>query len=443
MPIRVGTDCSGLEAPIQALQNLGVPVKHVFSCDINKHVKTTILANHKPEKFYDDLCARDNATAPKSDLYVAGFPCQPFSAAGLKQGFEDLRGRGTVLFDICDYLEKQRPRAFVLENVVHILRHEGGETFKKVMATLSSIGKGAYTVSCERMNTRDHGVPHNRERAYFVGILSSHDKGTFEFPKPLPACPSIEQILEPRVKVALDDKLPPVTQTTCRRNVLVALKELRAKGHDPLKEPWIVEIDCTTPRLQYMLGTSPCITTRRGNGHWITNRGRRILKSELMRLQGMDMSKFKQAVSDTELGKQIGNAMSVNILERLLVRLLPAAGLVKGKLPDRWENAGRLGICALRPAALKSKATALQVAARSANLANRISERRATASSKRLSTRARREAAAAADRRRLGSTVEKRYRLARAGMLKARKALVPKRLRQSAPSVAAKRRRVA
>merc|ERR1719356_2074307 len=102
-----------------------------------------------------------------------------------------------------------------------------------------------------------------------------------------------------------------------------------------------------------------------------------MLKTEMFRLQGMDMTKFNQVVSDGELGKQIGNAMSVNILERLFVRLLPAAGLVKGKLTDRWEVAARDGLCALRPAALKSVAAAKEVAAKQEKIAARVSATKA------------------------------------------------------------------
>ena len=220
--------------------------------------KKTILANHKPEVFYDDLCKRDNSSAPKSDIYVAGFPFQPFSAAGLAQGFEDLRGRGQIFFEICDYLEKKQPRCFVLENVKGIINHKGGTTFQTVLQALCKIGKGAYTVSWDKLNTKLHGVPHNRERVYFVGILTRRASAPFEFPKPLETCPSIEQILEPCTRKPSSENLPPASQTLARRNVKVALQELRAKGHDPLKEPWVVEIDCTTPRLQYVLGTSPC-----------------------------------------------------------------------------------------------------------------------------------------------------------------------------------------
>lgn len=416
-----------------ALQNLGVDTRHVFACDIDAHAKQTILANHKPEVFFDDLCKRDNATAPKSDLYVAGFPCQPFSAAGLTQGFGDLRGRGQILFEICDYLENQRPRCFVLENVKGIINHEGGTTFKTVMEALRKIGKGAYTVSWDKLNTKLHGVPHNRERVYFVGILIRHASAPFEFPEPLETCPSIEQILDPRTRRPTSEDLPPASQTTYRRNVNVALQELRAKGHDPLAEPWVVEIDCTTPRLQYVLGTSPCITVRRGSGHWITNRGRRMTKAEMMRLQGMDLGKFTQVVSDNALGRQIGNTMSVNVLERLFVRLLPAAGLcAASELIDRWEVAARRGLCAVRPSALRSVASALRVADDAAKVSAKVAKAKVSAkvaksaAAKAAKTtsqkRATRAATAAADRRRLGSAVQERYRAGREGMLKARRA---------------------
>lgn len=85
-PVRVATDCSGLETPLMALAALKVNVEHVMSCDNDAKVKQQILANYPKVTFYDDLMERDNETAPASDLYVAGFPCQPFSAAGKGKG---------------------------------------------------------------------------------------------------------------------------------------------------------------------------------------------------------------------------------------------------------------------------------------------------------------------------------------------------------------------
>jgi DNA (cytosine-5)-methyltransferase 1 len=160
-PIKVGTDCSGMEAPLQALKNLGLTVDHIFSCDIDKHVKTTIMENFPPKHWYPDLTTRDNTVAPKVDLYVAGFPCQPFSFCGLRQGFKDKKGRGTILFDICDYIEEQKPRVFVLENVVGILRINNGETWKKILETLKGLCGSSYEISwgqmmCKRDSAKGH-----------------------------------------------------------------------------------------------------------------------------------------------------------------------------------------------------------------------------------------------------------------------------------------------
>merc|ERR1712129_352623 len=129
------------------------------------------------------------------------------------------------------------------------------------------------------------------------------------------------------------------SQTTARGNVINALREVKKKGLNPAKEAFIVDCDSSAGRSAIRRGYSPCITCSRGAGHWVTNRGRRMLKTEMMRLQGMDPTKFTVAVSDAQLGKQLGNTMSVCVLERLFTRLLPAAKLVRGDIvKDRWEN---------------------------------------------------------------------------------------------------------
>jgi len=90
--------------------------------------------------------------------------------------------------------------------------------------------------------------------------------------------------------------------------------------------------------MKYKKGVSFCLTCSRAGGHWLTNRGRRMTKAEMMRLQGMRPATFKLAVSERQLGKQIGNAMSVNVLERIFARALPAARLVANDVFDRWAT---------------------------------------------------------------------------------------------------------
>jgi len=323
-----------------ALTNLGVNMRHAFSCDVCPHVKTTIEANFPPNVFYDDLTKRDNSTAPKADIYIAGFPCQSFSSAGKQQGFEDTLGRGQIFWYVRDYLQQQSPRVFVLENVKGLASTKGGGCLHAILDSLE--GLGCYNIYHQLLNTKEHGIPQSRARMYFVGIKKSHDDKTFAFPAALPADkrPSIEAFLDPRLGRPSRQDLPPKSSSTARKNVIQVLKDIeRTKDSDPLKEPWIIDIDSSPHWANKSLGLMPCMTRSRGAGHWVTNRGRRVNKHEMMRLQGINPNTFKVAVSNTQLGRQIGNSMSVNILERLFCRILPAAQLVPhGSLFDRWES---------------------------------------------------------------------------------------------------------
>jgi len=186
-PLGLATDCSGMETPALALQNLGVPVDHLFACDVNKHAKSTILANFPPKVFYDDLTTRDNSVAAKADLYVAGFPCQPFSTAGKQEGFADKSGRGTIFFKVREYIAAQVPKVFVLENVSGLVKINGGSYFQAILESLRALG--THNIYHQILDTKQHGVPQSRRRVYIVGIEKSCDTGTFEYPLPVPCHP--------------------------------------------------------------------------------------------------------------------------------------------------------------------------------------------------------------------------------------------------------------
>lgn len=334
--IKIGTDCSGMEAPIQAIKNLKVKYDHKFSCDVDAHARATIEANFPHAIMYEDLTKRDNKQAPKVDVYVAGFPCQPFSSAGLQQGFKDKKGRGEIFFYILDYLSQTKPRVFILENVAGLVQSNGGEYLESILKELSSLK--VYNISHQILNTSENGVPHNRRRWYCVGIHKDHDDGSFTFPTPI-ARPSMEKFLEPRNAKVARSGLPPKSAGTALKNVKSTIRTLKREGSDPYKDPVIIDCGSSPYRLTSMLDCSPCITVARGQGHWVTNRGRRLMKEEIMRLQGMNPTTFKVAVSAGQLGRQLGNTMSVNVLERLLFKVLPAAKLVrKSEVEDRWAN---------------------------------------------------------------------------------------------------------
>ncbi|MDE0821157.1 MAG: DNA (cytosine-5-)-methyltransferase [Opitutales bacterium] len=337
--VSVGTDCSGMEAPIQALRNL-TPYfghRHLFSCDNDKGVRKTINANFANQLFYEDVMTRDNRSTPYVDLYVAGFPCQPFSSAGRQAGFDDFEGRGIIFWGIHDYISLQRPKVFILENVEGITSLENGKYMKFILKVLHRIGGGLYDIHHEVLNTRDHGVPQNRKRWYCVGIrqgVLKSDKNKFSFPDPIP-CQPIQDFLDARGD-------PEQEQGSILQNIVNAQKRIRDSGKDPNKTFHIVDCDASAQRSRSVEGYSPCITRSRSRGHWISAYNRRFNMNEMFRLQGMNPTTFKVAVSPRELGQQIGNSMSINVIERIILKALKHADLIPQDVPDEWESGIRV-----------------------------------------------------------------------------------------------------
>ena len=105
--LRVGTDCSGIEAPIMALKQLKIPFRHEFSSEIDKHCIESIKANYKPKKIFGDMKKRKLKDIPDIDLYVCGFPCQPFSMAGERKGTDD--SRGTIFYECLKVIRNKKP----------------------------------------------------------------------------------------------------------------------------------------------------------------------------------------------------------------------------------------------------------------------------------------------------------------------------------------------
>jgi len=134
--------------------------------EIDKYA-VQIYSKHFPEhKNYGDITKINEAELPDFDCLVGGFPCQSFSIAGKRGGFEDTRG--TMFFELARILRTKRPRLFVFENVKGLLSHDEGRTFRTIIGTLDELG---YDVQWEVRNSKDHGVPQNRERVFIVGHI--------------------------------------------------------------------------------------------------------------------------------------------------------------------------------------------------------------------------------------------------------------------------------
>jgi DNA (cytosine-5)-methyltransferase 1 len=209
MKLKVGTDFSGIGSPETALKRLNIPHENVFACDIDKYAKASYLELHDPGKFYDNITTRDHTKVERLDLYVAGFPCQAFSYAGKREGFAD-ETRGTLFFDVAEFIRTNKPTCFILENVRGLVSHDKGRTFQTITDILSNGGGSlngqvgldtidnglGYHVYYKILNSKDFGVPQNRERIFIVGFRNYRE---FSFPKEMPLDKSLKDVLEDNV----------------------------------------------------------------------------------------------------------------------------------------------------------------------------------------------------------------------------------------------------
>ena len=152
----------------QAATMMGVPIECVFTSEIDKHCQTSYRANFGNVDIHNDMSNLEPLSVPTHDILLAGFPCQPFSQAGLKNGFNDTRG--TLFFNIEQILKHQKPKAFLLENVKHLKGHDKGKTFSVIIKLLEDIG---YKVYHAVLNAKDFGLPQNRERLFIIGFLDN------------------------------------------------------------------------------------------------------------------------------------------------------------------------------------------------------------------------------------------------------------------------------
>lgn len=147
----------------------------VGHCEIDKHADKAYRAAHNiktSEVFYDDATTINTDTMPDFDLLCGGFPCQAFSIAGKRKGFED--ARGTLFFEIARVARAKQPAYLLLENVPGLLSHDGGRTFAAILDTLCDLG---YSVEWQVLNSKDFGVPQSRRRVYIIGYLDPRCAG--------------------------------------------------------------------------------------------------------------------------------------------------------------------------------------------------------------------------------------------------------------------------
>lgn len=299
--LRIGTDCSGIESPICALNNLGIDYEHVFSCEIDKYARKTIEANYKPSIIYEDI--RTNKIVENLDIYVAGPPCQSYSYSGLRKGIEDIRG--TIFNEVIRTIGIIKPKVFIIENVIGLLTIHNGEYWKFITSQLEELEN--YSIYYKILNTKDYGIPQNRQRVFIVGINNNHYLGNFKFPEKIESR-NIKEFIDYSV---VSKNRPPIR----KQEVLETLRKSKATflnlGWQNFKENSYEHY-------------SPCIVAQASM--WCVPLNRKCTVKELLALQGFPKD-FKQVVSDTQFKKQIGNSMSVNVLEKLFIEIFKVVKL--------------------------------------------------------------------------------------------------------------------
>lgn len=342
--VRLGSDCSGYGSEFLALKQCGVDVRTIFCAEIDANKvkllkRTHDIHNDSDYSLYIDIKTRDCAAAPVCDLFVSGAPCQAFSSAGKGAGLDDLLDRGVTLFHSLDYVRHKRPRVAVIENV-------RGLTFKKhadVLTSIVNILQGLnYRVHKKVLNTCEHGIPHNRPRLYIVAILRSDMRRKYVWPEP---------VIEPDLHRFLD------VENTCSKrdinklskiatdNIVHFRKKMQREKIDIFKKWYVIDIQAGKTYRHMARDRSPCITKSRGAscGFFVSRLKRRLQVVEMARLQGLTSTmarEFLDAVGGDEklVGQGVGDAMSLNVLMRVLPRALYAAGLID-KLPfDVWAR---------------------------------------------------------------------------------------------------------
>jgi len=275
----------------------------VFSSEIDKFARQTYEANFN-EVPAGDITQIEPAEIPEFDLLLAGFPCQPFSQAGLQKGFNDTRG--TLFFYIAKIIEHHKPPVVLLENVKRLKTHDKGKTYRVMKETLEELG---YSVSSQILAARDFGVPQNRERIYIVALKNNDD---FEFPEPTKQATRVGDILETKVpdKYTLSDRL---WDGHKRRK-----EQHKTKGNGFGYGLFSADSSHTnTISARYYKDGSEILVDQ-GEG----KNPRKITPREAARLQGFP-DDFRIVVSDVQAYKQFGNSVCIPVVRALARKLEP------------------------------------------------------------------------------------------------------------------------
>ena len=296
----------------KALKKIGFIDECKMYSEINEYSQQTYEENFPPTRLIKDIKSvkeKDiESEIPDHDVLLAGFPCQPFSRAGISNrkflkrshGFED-KNQGDLFFYILNILNIKKPKAFILENVQNLKTYQNGEILEQM---LKKLRKNYYVPEPEVLDAQDFGLPQRRKRIFIVGFLNYN--GKFNFPEPTFKKTIIKDFLDiyPPKKYIISDLLWDSHQKRRIRN------KKAGKGFG-FRMSYPTDKATVTISARYYKDGSECLLYR-GEG----KNPRRLTPREVFRLQGFPES-FKFPVSDLQAYKQAGNAVPINVVEKV------------------------------------------------------------------------------------------------------------------------------
>jgi DNA (cytosine-5)-methyltransferase 1 len=354
-PIQVATLFSGIGAVEQAFLRLKINHNIVFACDNSPFVRQSYLANYDiaPDDYHSDII---NLSAKKYkgkvDLLVGGSPCQSFSSVGKRMGLDD--DRGNLVFEFIRIVKESAPEIFIFENVKGLLTVDKGKTFTNII--LPKFKKLGYSLFYETLNSKDFGIPQHRERLFVIGFK---DKRLYKFPKPLNLNLRVKDLLldnadekyylgEKGISFVTSMKQQKMSSTQINGEIALCQranqqfnwhgdfitdpympvenkyflseavkKYVLSEGTKNFKSKPKTDLDVARPLLSSMGSMH-----RAGVDNYYTykERIRKLAPRECLRLMGFP-DNFKIVVSDTQMYKQAGNSMVVDVIMHLLKSL--------------------------------------------------------------------------------------------------------------------------
>ena len=287
-----------------------VGFKTIYANEFDPMPKLTFEHNFDTPIDCRDINIVTSREIPNFNIMLAGFPCQAFSVAGYRQGFDDEKGRGVLFFQLARIFKEKKPEVIFLENVKNLVAHDAGKTFRIIIEALEEEG---YHVNYQVLNTMEYGnIPHNRERIYLVGFLDKEAYKEFDFPKPIPLTTKLCDLIDFENK--LDNKYY-YTKDSFLHYEELKNNMTRMDTVYQWRRVYVRENQSNVcPTLTANMGTGghnvPLVLTKHGI--------RKLTPRECFLLQGFPKDfKLPDNISNSHLYKQAGNSVSVTVIERI------------------------------------------------------------------------------------------------------------------------------